>query len=241
VIGVSEQVAAPADVAGSSRRRWLTLAGIVLVAILLIWIVGFSSVFGVRSVRVTGNALLSSQQIRSVAAVPAGTPLIRLDTEAIKSRLAALAEVGSVQVSTSYPSTVTIAVTERVAVGYRRVGTAAELVDASDVAFRTVAKTPPGLPRLDPSITGSASAQAAALVAGVLPPAVARKVTEILAPTAESVTLKLADGRTVLWGGTDRSHDKAILLPALLGQPGAYFDVSDPDVVISRGAPLTGN
>jgi hypothetical protein len=26
------------------------------------------------------------------------------------------------------------------------------------------------------------------------------------------------------------------LLPALLGQPGRYFDVSDPDSVISRGA-----
>jgi cell division protein FtsQ len=49
------------------------------------------------------------------------------------------------------------------------------------------------------------------------------------------VTLTLNDGRTVLWGGTDRSADKARLLSALLGQPGRYFDLSDPSSVISRG------
>jgi cell division protein FtsQ len=63
---------------------------------------------------------------------------------------------------------------------------------------------------------------------------VADQVRTVTAGSSESITLTLRDGRTVLWGGTDRNADKAKLLPAILGQPGRYFDVSDPDTVISR-------
>ena len=86
-----------------------------------------------------------------------------------------------------------------------------------------------------------AASAAAALVAGVLPAQVAHQIGSISAPSAETVTLTLTDGRTVLWGGTDRSPDKARLLPVLMGQPGSYFDLSDPSAVISRGAPGSGN
>jgi hypothetical protein len=41
----------------------------------------------------------------------------------------------------------------------------------------------------------------------------------------------------VLWGGVERSADKARLLSVLLGQPGRFFDLSDPSTVISRTEP----
>ena len=62
-------------------------------------------------------------------------------------------------------------------------------------------------------------------------------LSSVSAPSQESVTLTLRDGRTVLWGGTDRSADKARLLSVLLGQPGRYFDLSDPSAVTSRTDP----
>jgi cell division protein FtsQ len=129
---------------------------------------------------------------------------------------------------------VTIRITERTAVGYRPVDGGEVLVDGENVAFRTVAKPPARLPRLLVSGIDAPSAAAAA-VAAALPPKLAAKVSSIAAATQESVTLTLNDGRTVLWGGTDRSADKARLLSALLGQPGRYFDLSDPSSVISRG------
>jgi cell division protein FtsQ len=109
------------------------------------------------------------------------------------------------------------------------------LVDADDVAFRTVATPPVGLVRLDVP-GGDDRSDAAAQVAGTLPAALAGKLTSITAPTPESVTLHLSDGRTVLWGGTDRSADKARLLAVLIGRPGSYFDLSDPSEVLSRGS-----
>ena len=40
----------------------------------------------------------------------------------------------------------------------------------------------------------------------------------------------LIDGRTVVWGTTDRTEEKAVKLGALLTQPGQTYDVSSPDL-----------
>jgi cell division protein FtsQ len=232
VIGIAEQP----NRTGPGRRgpqRWVTAGITVLIVGLLVWVIGFSSVLGVRSVRVTGTSLLRAQQIRDAAAVRSGAPLFRLDTGSIARRVAALPEVRSVKVDTSYPSTVTIKVTERVAVGYRPTGGGAALVDQDNVAFRTVAKPPSGLPRLEIS-NDAARTVAEIQVAAALPVAVTKVVGFISVPTTESITLTLTDGRTILWGGVDRSAEKAHLLQALLSQPGRYFDLSDPESVISR-------
>lgn len=228
---------------GSGTRRlprWAAVIAVVAVLVLLAWVIGFSSVLGVRSVQVRGTKSVSAAQVRQVAGIRPGAPLLRLDTSAIQRRLAALPIVRSARVSTSYPSAVTIQIQERVAVGYRFAPGGVSVLDRDDVVFRT-SKTPPkGLPRIDVS-GGADRTSAAATVAGSLPAALARKVALITAPTPESVTLRLSDGRTVLWGGTDHSADKAKLLPALITQLGTYFDLSDPTLVISRGAPSTGN
>jgi cell division protein FtsQ len=238
MIGVAEAPEQPIG-ANAGTRRWLTFVAVAIVLLVVVWLLGFSSVLGVGTVTVKGNHAVATTTIRETAAIRSGTPLLRLDKGAVQRRLAALPGVRSVTVTTSYPSTVTITVTERVAVAYRITGGGSELVDRDNVAFRTVTSTPAGLPLVDDSGDVSKGA-AAATVAASLPAAVAKKVSTISVPSTESITLKLADGRTILWGGTDRSNEKARLLQALLGQPGTYFDLSDPGAVISRGAP-TGN
>jgi cell division protein FtsQ len=219
--------------------RWGYWAAGVLVLALLVWLVAFSSVLGVRTVTVVGARTMSAEQVRAAAGIRSGAPLARLDLGAIRSRLSAVAPIRTVTVSRSYPASVTIRITERVAIGYRPVdgsvsGGQALLVDQDNVAFRTVASAPARLPRLVVPAEG-APAAAVATVAGALPAKILRSLKSISAPSEESVTLTLRDGRTVLWGGTDRSADKARLLTALLGRPGRYFDLSDPSAVTSRG------
>jgi cell division protein FtsQ len=233
MIGVTERPLT-ATGGGRSTRRWLIVAAVVGVVVLLGWIVGFSSLLGVRSVIVRGATVVPASEIRSAASVPEGSPLFRLDTSAIERRVEALPRVRSVAVATSYPSTVTITVVERAAVGYRVDGSGVTEVDADNVGFLHMAAVPKGLPKLDDSV-GLRDSAPLATVAASLSAAEARSVARITAPTDESITLTLADGRTVLWGGTDRGADKARLLSALLTEPGSYFDVSDPDTVISRG------
>jgi cell division protein FtsQ len=207
-----------------------------LVAVLTVWLVAFSPVLGVRTVRVAGVHTLTAAQIQAAAQVPDGRPLVRLDSGAIVRRVEALPTVESARVRTSLPGTVTITVVERTAVGYLDAGARYELVDRFGVQFRSVGARPASLPlfAVPADTRATAAARAVAGVAAALGPTLLRRVASIQALDPAAIVLQLSDQRVVLWGTTERSADKARILPALLAQPGTHFDVSDPDQVYAR-------
>jgi cell division protein FtsQ len=214
------------------RKLILGTIVVVLVAAVGVWLVAFSSVFGVGTVAVRGARTVSVQQIRSVAHITDGTPLVRLDTDAIRTRVEALPDIASATVTTSFPSTVTITVTERVALGVVAAsGGGFMLVDRSGDQFRHVDARPAHLPLFvvpdgtDARTTGGA----VATVAGALPRWVLRRLASIQALDPSAITLVLDNDRVVRWGAPDRSADKALVLPALLRQRGSQIDVTDPD------------
>jgi len=219
-----------------SARRVALVAGAIGLVAVLVWVFVFSSVLGAKHVVVHGAHDVPMSRIESVADVPHGRPLLRLDTGAIAARVEALPDIAAASVHVSYPSTVVITVTERVAVGYLSVGGNAILVDKSGRQFRTAAAVPKNLPRFDipAGAQATAAGQAVATVAGALTPAVLGKLSSIAATDPTQITLQLRDGRSVIWGSADRSADKAQVLPALLSRAGTTFDVSNPDVVVAR-------
>lgn len=227
-----------ADAGGPSRvpHRKLIIAAIVvvLVAAAATWIVAFSPVFGVKTVQVRGAQHLSAVQVRSAAAIAGGSPLVRLDTDAIRTRVEELPDVASATVTTSFPSTVTITVTERVPIGVVRAGNEYRLVDRTGQQYRAVAKRPANLPlfALPAGATAQASGSAVATVAAALSAKLRAKISSIQALNPDEITLVLADGRLVQWGSAGQSAAKARVLPALLHQThddsSAEIDVSDP-------------
>jgi cell division protein FtsQ len=226
---------------GRSRRR--LIIGAVIVAVLAgfaTWLVGFSSVFGVHTVVVSGEHRISEQQVLAAARVSSGTPLLRLDTAAIRSRVEALPDVASATVTTSFPSTVRIAISERVPVGVVRAGSGYELVDRTGDQFRAVHERPAHLPLLvvpngtDARTTGGA----VATVAAALPSRVLAKIESIQSLDPRAITLLLHDGTVVQWGDSERSALKARVLLVLLSRlstgQGNQIDVSDPDQPFTR-------
>ncbi len=226
----------------SDRRATSMLIAVILAVTLLLagvltWVVAFSSLFGVGPVTVHGNHLLSAAQVRAAAQIRTGTPLVRLDTADITRRIERLAEVESAQVSTSFPSTVTIDVVERSAVGYVRDGDAAELVDRDGVRFRKVSSAPADLPRfvLPDGAPARRTGAAVAAVAGALTPALRSSVQSIEALDPSSITLVIQRGRIVRWGSAARNADKVRILPMLLARRHvAQIDVTDPDQPFTR-------
>jgi cell division protein FtsQ len=105
------------------------------------------------------------------------------------------------------------------------------MFDRDGVDFAT-APPPPGLPYIEVEHPGPADppTKAALQVMTALRPEVVAQVSRVAAPSVSSVTLTLADGRTVVWGTTDRTGEKAEKLAALLTQPGRVYDVSSPDL-----------
>jgi cell division protein FtsQ len=220
-------------------RKHIALVAAAAVAALAgaaIWVAGFTGVLGVRSVVVHGASAVSAGTVLSAADVRTGTPLIRLDTAGISRRVGALAGIQHARVSRSWPHTVRIDVVERTPLAAIPRGSAFFLVDSDGVLFQQVGNPPPGLPRLvvaQPG-TGDPAMWAALVVIGSLSPALLRTVQVVEAPTPDSVTLGLRDGRTVIWGGPGESQAKARVLGPLLSRPGSTYDVSTPTVAVVR-------
>jgi cell division protein FtsQ len=214
----------------------LVAAGLLAAGVAGVWTVGFTGVFGVRTVVVHGESAVSARTVLAAAAVPTGTPLARLDVGGICARIGAIPGIQHARVSRSWPSTVRIDVLERRPLAVLPRGAALWLVDIDGVLFQQVRSAPAGLPRLvvagpDP---GSTASRAALTVLAALPARVRRVVQVVEAPSPGSVTLDLRDGRTVIWGGVEQSATKARVLLALLSRPGSTYDVSTPTVAVVR-------
>ena len=216
-------------------RRWLTwrpllvVAGLVGVLLGLVWLVLFSSVLAVAGVDVEGTSVLRSQEVRRVADVPAGEPLASVDLEMIAARVETLAPVKSADVSRAWPDRVHIAVEERVPVAVVERDGVFRALDADGVQFTTFRSAPPGLPVVRSSAGTRTEALAeAATVVSVLPEDIARRVRYVEVRTVDTISLRLRNGRTVLWGSADQSASKAEVLAVLMEQQASVYDVSVP-------------
>ena len=218
---------------GSIRGLKMVL-GAILATVLVVGlglVLYFTPVMSVRAIAISGLATVTREEVLDAAQVRLGTPLLQVDTGGVAERVAAIRRVASTRVQRRYPSALGITVIERIPVVYKDFPDGPHLFDRDGVDFATA--PPPGpLPVFDvehPGPTDPAS-RAALKVMTALAPEVAGQVSRVAAPSVASVTLTLADGRVVVWGGTDRTAEKAKKLAALLTQPGHVYDVSSPDL-----------
>lgn len=216
---------------GSGPKLLVASAAALVLVLFAVWLVAFSPLLGVRTVTVRGTHLLTVAQVDAAAGIRHGTPLLRLDTGAVQRRVAALPDVGSVEVSTSFPSTVVITVHERAPVGYVKRAGGFALVDSTGDQYRTVAKAPKQLPLfVVPSGTDArTTGGAVATVAAALPARIRAKISSIQALDPQAITLLLKGNRVVQWGSADRSAEKARVLAVLLPRTAQQIDVTDPD------------
>ena len=223
-------------------RRWLAWRPLVLVLALValvgvaVWLVFFSSYFAVQAVRVTGLQHLRPSQVERAAAVPTGEPLARADLARIRSRVQAMEEVRSADVTRQWPDTVRIDVVERQPVAVVDLGGQLRGLDEDGVVFRDFPRAPAGLPRLETAATtGSEALREGARVAAALPASLASQVDHVTVETVDAITLELRDGREVAWGSAEESGQKAAVLADLLSAVKAkHYDVSVPGQPTTR-------
>lgn len=216
-------------VRGLKVLMWTAVLSVVVVGLgLLLY---FTPIMSARSVVVTGVGAVTQEEVVGAAGVAPGTPLLQVNTDAVAERVAGIRRIASVRVQRQYPSTVRITVIERVPVVVRDYPDGVHLFDRDGVDFAT-GPPPPGIPYLDTENPGpdDPATKAALQVMTSLRPEVASQVGRVSAPSVAAITLTLVDGRTVVWGTTDRTEEKALKLAALLTQPGQIYDVSSPDL-----------
>lgn len=230
------------------RRRWQArwrrlrpwLIGLLVLALVGtgVWLVWFSSVMTVSTVRVTGLQQLGAPRVEEVARVPLGRQLARVDLAAIEARVETLPAVRDADVSRSWPDTVRIDVVEREPVAVVSWGEGTQAVDEEGVLFRRFKERPEELPliRTAPDVRTEALAEAARVI-GVLPGEVADEVDYLDVESVDRVLLRLRDGRDVLWGSAEQAEQKAEVLAVLLDRPETK-DVRRIDVSVP-GRPTT--
>ncbi|NDV08258.1 FtsQ-type POTRA domain-containing protein [Rhodococcus sp. IEGM 248] len=207
----------------------------VVVVVALGLVAWFTPLLSVRETDVAGATSISEEQIRQVLAVPQGQPLLRVDTEGAAQRVAAIPKVATARVQRVYPSTIRVTVTERVPVVFVDSPGGTHLLDAEAVDYE-IAPPPPGVPRLVTETPGwgDPSTEAAIEVLESMPPQLRGQVGQVAAKSISDISVTLLDGRTVVWGGTEKSERKAAVTLPLLTQPGQTYDVSSPDLPTVR-------
>jgi cell division protein FtsQ len=231
-----------------SPSPWRTaFAGLAIVGVVgcVVWGLLASGVFVVRSVVVTGTHLVPAGQVRAAAGIPVGENMIGVDTGAAASRVDAITQVESAQVTESWPDRIVITVHERTPVlavpvpasvsasgGY-------DLVDGSGVIVRWTRTVPRGMPWYATTVAPGGLRGDPALVASVtvlhqVPAWMSRSVTGIAASSPQAVTLRLSSGVTIVWGSTGRAAAKARELAILMRTHARYYDVSAPGSAVTR-------
>jgi cell division protein FtsQ len=223
----------------------------VVIVGVMAWALLGSSLLVVRSVRVEGNGkVVSAGQVDAAARVTLGQPLIWVDTGAISRRVEQLRQVQSAQVSKDWPTMLVITVQLREPAFALPLGGVAgpgpaehgsyALVDPFGVAIRDVTRKPSGLPVLtvnttSRSLRGSPAVRAAAAVLSELPARIAKQVRGVTTGGPNDVSVQLANGAIVVWGGAERGRIKARELRILIRRHARVYDVSGVGTAMTRG------
>jgi len=204
------------------------------------WALFGSQLLAVRSVVVTGTHLVPASEVLAIAGVEPGTPLIRLNTGQVAARVDTIRQVRSAQVTRSWPDRVVIVVQERTpAVAVPAPGGGFDLVDGTGVIVLWAAARPADLPLYPATapvtlLSGDPDLGAAVAVLGELPARLRRSVESVTAPSPDQVTLQLAGGITIVWGGTGQASAKSEELTVLMRTHSHYYDVSAQGTVVIK-------
>ncbi|SDO07878.1 cell division protein FtsQ/DivIB [Lentzea jiangxiensis] len=213
------------------RRRLVALLTLVSV-IASVYCVFFTPLLGVSQVQVRGNSVLTEEEVRDIAAIEPGSPLVRLDLQGIHDRVATIPRVAAVEVERQLPGTVRLLLTERSPVGSVKMPDGFHLVDSTGKDYAIVPVAAPGVPELVLTLPSSSDPATRAVV-GVLnelPEKLRPEVVSVSATTGADVRLTLTGDRVVKWGSSELTPRKAAVLLVLLSRQGTTYDVSSPDL-----------
>jgi cell division protein FtsQ len=222
------------------RRRWPWIVVLVTVSALLggcVYAVFFSPLLAVRSVTIKGVDDTLTAQVRAVVSVPTGTPLARVDLDAVAATVEGVSEVAAVEVAREWPDTVAVTVTPRVPVAVTSANGQLWLLDTGGDPYLTVDSPPPGLVTVQLAAPGrnDPATKAAVSVVAALTPDFRSQVAVLSARTEFDVELTLIDRKKVIWGEPTENPQKMQMLPALLAaRDGTEYDITDPTLATVR-------
>lgn len=169
-----------------------------------------SNLFAITRIEVVGNSHVSTARVRALAAVPAGSTLIRFPAAAVAGRIEADPWVASVSVSRVFPNGMRIRVTERTPIALVQAGPNLWLADGTGMiiarpttetsATLPVVRDVPGLdPKAGRPTSSEALLNALKVLAGI-DHSLAASVRTVSAPSVDETTLVRDDHVEIVIG-----------------------------------------
>ncbi len=222
------------------RRRWRRrllawrprLIGclLVLVAVFVCWVVLFSSWLGMHQLDVDGLHRVTDAEVTAAANIAPGTPLARVNLDAVQARVEAIPAVASATVHRGWPHTIVVTVTERQPVAAVHADGSWWLMDRTGALFGSAADPEPGRPIVEAGArAGHPDAQPGGH--GARSAAGRRRRSDQAGDrfVEDSISLHLTNGAEVHWGSASDSDEKADVLRALLDtRPRSTTSASPP-------------
>lgn len=224
-----------------TAARVASVVGVVSLLSLLTWALCFSPLLILHAdeVTVTGaNEWVSASSVAQVASEKAGTSLVLVSSKQISSQIQAMAGVTSVTVTKQFPHGIAIDVkAQRPAALLKDGDGRLTAVDDKGAVLNSARSNTEGIPvievaDIDKGLKNRAVVQAIKVLAQ-MPESMRANVQEVSAKTQDSVTTKLNDGHTVVWGDATQMELKVAIVTKVLADPnviGSYgqVDVSAP-------------
>lgn len=228
----------------AARRRrlaWLIGIGSVVVVLLGAALVSVSPLMALHTVEVVGAQRVDAAAVRRALDPQLGTPLPLLNYSQVHKQLERFPLIRSYSTEADPPGTLVVRIVERTPLAVLKDASGFQLVDQAGVVMQTTPTRPGGYPLIAIADGTAKHARqtefaAAAAVLAALPDGMLAKVATATATGAQDVTLKLASGVTVVWGGPDHAALKSSVLAALVkaAPRASVYDVSAPNSPVTR-------
>lgn len=236
----------------AAERRVLQLRVVVVVALVaLLWgswsALMRSQLFEIKHVDVRGVTRLSATEVIAEAGVPNGATLLRVDEDAIATRLGKDPWIAQVRVSARPPSTLRITVTERVPSALVDTGTSFWYVDGNArVIAESIPTTATALPVVrdlpdfvaEPGVVSTSRPlrNALSILTGI-DGDLRESVRTITASSVTETGLLTASGVEIMIGEATQLREKSAIVKDILAAQGAsvvFIDVRSVERPISR-------
>jgi cell division protein FtsQ len=224
------------------------VVGALAVALAVLFALARSDVFAIQSVEVVGAKGVGAARVRSVAAIPPGTNLLRVDTSEIERRLKRDARIADVDVGRDFPHSLVIKVVERTPVALLDLGDTFWVLDGdgwvlekasleattSLVVIRDIAGVKPSAGR---RLTTKTLANSLAVLAG-LGPELRKQVRAVSASTVDETAAITRGGVEIRFGSSDQIARKDVVARRILKEQAGrvvFIDVRSVDRPVWRG------
>lgn len=221
------------------RNRVLALVAALLMVMGALWLISRTALLDVDQITVIGTSRLQTDEVVAASGLTIGQPLFGIDTAAVAGQLEQQPWIRSVEVERSWGGDITISVIERVPVGVVVAEDGAvELIDATGALLDAVTELDGALPRISNITDGTLE------LAGLLPPGVRSRVTEVRGDAEGRLQLTLRPAGTVEFGPASALPEKVAALVTVMGQVDqrdlCTIRVITPDTPVVTRTPICG-